>query len=355
MQSVVEGVIYFYVFVCVALMIFNILYIARSSWVARRKEREMRYWREEIENGCGSFVLSDRQLRKLQNVETFASFQGAVISWVLGTAESDTFFHNNAHQLQELAVYYGRRDAMERAFMASLIASTRCADLPNAHQLAEIMLSYLEDSTVYCRENVLQALYTLGRPNAVEHALHIMNENEWYHSPKLLSDGMTMYLGDKEELALILWENRHEWAETYNVATVLFASFLESPTISEEFEEALLYEPVTAEVRFALIRYFGYCPSVRMHERLVRYVEGNDQFAVVAASALSSYPGDKTKQVLMKALRSRNWHVRHNAARSLSKLGLTEEERREVVSWGDRYASEMLDYVLGPLDRGGAS
>lgn len=353
MLSAIEGVVYFYVFVCIMLMIFNILVIARSAWAEQRKERRAHYWKAEIDKAAGKFVLSDAQVRRLRNVEFFASFRHAVFEWVLGTESSDDFFVDNAHQFQELALYYARRPAMERAFMASFIASFWCPYAPNVAVLSEVFLSYLDDSTVYCRENVLQALYALGRPRAVANAFHILNERKWYHSPKLLADGLVTFTGDKEELALSLWRNRSAWAEPFNEATVQFASFFDSQALSAQFQEALLHEEVTTEVRFALIRYFMRRPSPDVLDCLIGYVEKDGQFAVPAAAALANYGGDRVRAVLKQALHSGNWHVRHNAALSLKRLGFSPEERKEVIASGDRYAADMLDYVMGPLEQGG--
>ncbi len=347
-QSIVESVIYFYVFVCVMLMVFNVLYIARSSWVERKKRRRARYWKKQIDKADGPFVLSDAQVRKLMRVQDFAAFHRAIILWVLGTESSDQFFYDNASQIQKLALAYARREAMERAFMASFIASFRCSSSSNAGMLAEILLSYFQDSTVFCRENTLQALYALGRPHAVENAFHIMNEQEWYHSPKLLSDGMTMYTGDMEELVLMLWRNHGRWAESLNVAIVQFASFLDSPTIAHLFEDELLNGSVTTEVRFTLIRYFQKHRSENVLQRLLGFANEDGIYAIAAVGALSSYDCEQSRAALKRALCSPNWHVRHNAALSLSRVGLTPAEREEIEAGNDRYAIEMLDYVMGP-------
>ena len=66
----------------------------------------------------------------------------------------------------------------------------------------------------------------------------------------------------------------------------------------------------------------------------------------MAARALRSYPGEETKQTLIKALRSRNWYVRQNAAASLVDMDLSQKEIKALCSDEDRYAREMFIYVL---------
>ena len=214
------------------------------------------------------------------------------------------------------------------------------------------MLSYLEDSTVYCRENVLHALYALGRPQALEHAFEILNQRGWYHNPKLIADGMASFTGDKTALVLRLWKHRGEWEESLNVGTVQFAMSLTDPALDEAFYQALDAEVLTTEVRFALVRYFQRHPYEPVRHVLYRLLDTQDaqdsQLAVAAAAALQLYPGEDTRQHLKQALHSRSWYVRHNAASSLNRLGITPEDMEEIRQSGDRYALEMLQYVIEP-------
>ena len=80
------------------------------------------------------------------------------------------------------------------------------------------------------------------------------------------------------------------------------------------------------EIRFALIRYFRKYPYREAEEFLLALLDREKAefsgLAIAAAAALSAYPGKKTKEALRRALSSRNWYVRRNAAVSLKELGL---------------------------------
>lgn len=346
MRSAVEFVVAFYLFICVMLMVFNLLYMARSSIIARHREARVRAWERVIREDGANFVLDDAQVGKLKRIGNLTGFNAALANLELDQDALNTFFLNNAHQIQELAIAYGGKSAMERAFMAYFIASFHCSSMPNRTMLAEILLSYLDDSTVFCRENVFQALNSLGSSQALEHAFEILNENRWYHSPKLISDGMANFTGDKERLAKRLWNNHGHWQEPLNVATVQFASSLKSNCMDEPFMHALTHEETTLEVRFALLRYFQHHPTDEARSILLKCLEDDNDLAIVAAAALGSYEGADVKEALKHTLRSRNWYVRHNSAQSLVRLGFTEDDRREIEQSGDRYALEMLEYVL---------
>lgn len=356
MRLTVENVIYFYLFICITLLIFNILYMVREKPLKRRRERKLGRWRKWL-----AVLLSDgeqhdkmpnteKMFSRLVKVEELIGFEQAMEE--VYTANPDAvweFFRNNRPLIHRLATAYGKKEAMERAFFAYVIAEFHPPVEEEHDILTEILLGYMENSTVYCRENVLCALYALGNEQAVEHAFAVLNERGWYHHPRLLSDGMANFTGDKGSLARRLWRHRAQWADFLVVATVQFAIGLEE-NFSDLFLEGLRNEALSVEVRFALIRYFmrHRCPEVK--SILLNYMENSDQengLAIVAASALSRYPGEDTVQTLKKALHSRNWYVRHNAAGSLADLGAISEAMEAVRSSGDRYASEMMIYMAG--------
>lgn len=66
------------------------------------------------------------------------------------------------------------------------------------------------------------------------------------------------------------------------------------------------------------------------------------EYAAIAATALSAYPGERTVEILKEALQSPNWYVRFNAAQSLEAFQLSYWELSDVMEGGDRYAREIL-------------
>ena len=366
MRSVVEGVIYFYLFICVTLLVFNILYIARSTSVSKAREGRIRQWGKELAALPASGELTERQGARLKKIENLMAFQ-AVLAEQMSEDQAREILRNNRPLFRSLALFYGKKPAMERAFFAYVIASFHPPVGEGHEQMAEILLRYLDNSTVYCRENVLHALYALGSAQAVEHAFTIMSQNSWYHSPKLISDGMVRFSGDRTALVRRLWNHRADWEECLVVGTVQFASLLPSDDFAADFLEALRKEELTTEAKFALVRYFQrhrYAPAGSvLRGFLESHTAEEGQLAVASAAALAAYPGEETRDALKQGLHSRNWYVRRNAAQSLVRLGLTPQEEEAIRAEGDRYANDMLDYALetaapasgGPAERKGAA
>ena len=352
----VNFIMYFYMFICVALLVFNILHILRGKRVARRQSRRADQWALEIE---GQLRLLERELplqeghgrrleRRLTRVEQLMAYQEAVLLCVSRRTSSlvQRYLDGQYHSFQALAVEYARRPAMERAFYAYLMSIYHPNRDRGNPRLVEVLMSYFDDSTVFCRENVLQALYAMGHAGAVEQAFTLMSERDWYHHVRLLSDGLMTFAGDKEALAWQLWRRRGNLSEPFQVATVQFATNV-SDAFSRTFLDALQDASLPLETRFALLRYFQrryYGPAQPLILALLE--DETSGLAIAAAAALSRYPGDDTHQALMKALHSRNWYVRRNAAASLVSMGVTEKDAQELLAGGDRYAAEMLEYVL---------
>ena len=240
MLSLVEGLVYFYLFICIGLLAFNILYITRARRQARRREKRIKEWRHILVLSDPGRPLPDsliRRLRRINNLTAF--FNVANEHFAEEKADARSFVEGNQPFFRTLAAAYGRKSAMERAFFAYVVATFYSYAGIKDHAMSELLLNYFPDSTVYSRENILNALYVLGSESAVEHAFDFLNEQHWYHHPKLLSDGMVRFTGDKEALVRRLWSYRTKWEECLLLGVVQFAALLPENTFAEEFLEAL--------------------------------------------------------------------------------------------------------------------
>lgn len=353
MRLPVRTVIYFYIFICVVLLLFNLLYIFRSSSVKKRQQRRIRHWEKYLDSFvAGSSVWdSEKVFRRLKNVQELMAFYEAIESREqTQPGEAVAFFKKNHFTVLALAQAYEEKDIMEQAFFAYVIAAFQPPVGDRQSLLLEYLLSYMDHSTVYSRENILNALYALGNIQSVEHAFLFMSHRGWYHDSRLLADGLNRFQGKKEALAHRLWNCRGQLMECFQVGTIRFSETLSGDGFAEPFLRALETEELPAETQFALVRYFRRHTIPYAQSTLLRLLEGKSggkrELAIAAAASLASYPGEKTQQALEEALYSPNWYVRQNAARSLKTLGVTWTERGPDASM-DRYAAEMLEYILG--------
>ncbi len=353
----IDVAIYFYIFICLALLVYNLLYI----FFSKRKNKKHIYrgekWFKELETELKrlqtgervSVEHQNRMIKKLKKIRQMMGYHDAVkkgmecypVEWM------QSYLDQNQSIFQTLAIEYEKRPAAERAYYAYLMGVYRPGCKDSATQLPRILLGYLEDSTIFCRENVLQALYAMGHSGAVENALEMFQTEGWYHNPRLISDGLAGFTGNKEELALRLWTRCREWNENLQVAVVQFVTAV-SDELAPDFLKALQNKTLQQEGQFALVRYFQrrvYQPAKPVLLQILSE-EANNNLAIAAASALVSYPGEDTWQALMQAIHSRNYYVRRNCANALIELGATDADVEYLRNTGDRYATEMLEYIL---------
>lgn len=359
MNDAVSLLIQFYIFICIALLFYNVYYILHFKLQKWREMRKTKKWLRIIRTQCE--ILSVRRTlmpthlhlleRKLKKIDVLVAYHNAVVQ---AMSEQETasrmpyYLDLCSVTYQTLALAYRKRPPMERAFMAHLLSIYR-PNIQKAEQLPEILLSYFDRSTIFCRENILKALYATGQSSAVIQALSLLNDQGFYHHPRLISDGLSSFTGNKSQLAAQLWKRCSAWNEQLQVAVVQFATNL-SREFSNDFLAALCDKNTPLETRFALIRYFQRWRYPTARAVLLELLRYEDVFggglSISAAAALSNYPGATVRNALRKALHSRNWHVRRNAAASLVSLGGSYHDVDLLREEGDVYAAEMLEYTL---------
>lgn len=364
MQFLLDKIIYLYLFISLALLVFNILYILRGERIEKHKKKRYISWQKEFR--ALAFSETDREVsqkhlgrmkKRLKKTEELEAWHRALFDSKSGVLQNgDTkwfewYFEQTRPVFLELALEYQKTSAMERAFFAYVAAAyySYRGDGGGVHdQMAEVLLTYLKDSTVYVREQVLQALYVIGDADALEQTFSYMCAQGMHHQEKLIADGLLHFRGDKEQLVKQLWNRRGDWAEWLQIGIVQFAGNV-SGAFCRLFFESLTEKDTLTEVRYALMRYFRHWPYSPAGEYLKKKVSETDEeeFLIVAVFVLDAYPGDDTRRILKGALCHRNWYVRRNAAVSLKNLGITGTEQEEILSGSDCYAAEMLTYILG--------
>ena len=80
-----------------------------------------------------------------------------------------------------LAEDYCRRDEIEAAYFPYIIRKYRLLDGQENEALKTMLLDLLHESSIYCRENAMQALYTAGDPAVLVRALRIIDAVSYTH------------------------------------------------------------------------------------------------------------------------------------------------------------------------------
>lgn len=352
----VQILIYVYLGICAGMILFNIA----TALLSRR--REHRSFRDgirlelavsrELDRLAETGAVSERHLRfmerRLRRVNGMAAFDAALERLCVRRPELTRSYLTALNGVTiTLAEDYCRRDEIEAAYFPYIIKKYQLLGGADDAPLKEVLLKLLNEPSIYCRENAMQALYTSGDAQIIVRALRIIDASSLYYNTKLLADGLLNFNGDKTQLAEALWAAFEDFKVWMQVTILNYFRF--SSGAHCERVLALLNDGARDdELRFSCLRYLGRYPYPPAYADLLRYATPSEnarwEYTAIASSVLASYPGAETAAVLKRNLYHPNWYIRFNASKSLEQLGFGYRDLIDVIEGNDRYASEILRY-----------
>lgn len=359
----VEVMIYIYLFVCVAMIAFNIVTAIILSERAKRTVRvsekfssRIEIQLEKIKNGDPCDEEHKKYMcKKLKRVGNMAAFDQMLESFYSDEPETiKKYLCELDRVFIDLCTYYCGKDRIEAAYFPYIVKKYRILAFGNLPEIYESMLSLLEEPSIYCRENAMQALYTSGDSDYIIKALRKIDRSDCFYHGKLISDGLLNFAGNPKELIDKIIERFDTFSVTMRVTLLNYIRFSSSEYC--EFVYSLLCEEKqNDEIRYSAIRYFGKYHWEKAYEKLCFLAKNNNvekwQYSAIASTALASYPSKETIELLKQNLYSYNWYIRNNSAESLERLGVTYAELADVLDSNDRYAAEILRYRLQCKER----
>lgn len=350
----VETVIYVYVAVCISMIFFNIACIFIYSHNDKKVAECNIDFSDKI-NHCIENKNVDRNHRnylakQLLKANNLIGFDKALEKLYQEKPEELKWY---IKEISSVFVYltpkYLNKDKLQAAYFPYIIKKYKIANGENTNTIKEAMLKLTHESSLYCRENALSALIAMGDENYVVEALHIIDKSGYYHHSKLIYDALLEFSADKEKLENLLWKHYFTFSLKMQMTVLDYFRF-SSDKYCKEFLQLLTSPNCDDEIAYRCIRYFGKYHYEPAYPYLLDFVENSDdvawQYKSISATALATYPCQKTIEVLKSLLSNKNWYVRFNASSSLVKLGLDYNDLIDVLEGSDRYAAEMMRYRL---------
>lgn len=358
-----EYLLYGYGLVCLSMLGFNLLYSfhlrsddrrlrARTDILRRQVDSQLRRI-EEAPDGA-SVPVQIRHLtwlrRRLSHVNYLLAFDQLMDEF----DGRETAYQAYIKQLQPVFLYlatvYWKRESMQAAYYCHFLARHKLRRHMEMDQVQQVVLSYLEKDSLYCKINALKALCSFGSPSILIEALEELSKGqESQLHEKVITEALLTYTGDIQALIELLWSQLERFSLQIQRAVLDYIRF-QSGAYCGRMLEILQNPHRDKELRLAAIRYFGRYPYPPARKLLLDFLADNDpkhwEFASISASALARYDGRDVVNTLLRAMSSANWYIRGNAAASLEAHGLTYEEMLQVLSGDDRFAREMLTYRL---------
>lgn len=354
----IEWLIGFYMLVCLSMTAFNFGFLANERIQTRRLEKKRRKLAAQLDELVKSGQTSQEHLRSLRrSLKTLSGLESFDLSLESFREENpsrcERYLREITPVLEELADWHADKSALRCAFF-SYVVGKWYRKRPASPRMVDTLLSAVRTRPFYARQNAFTAIAAVGSARDLATAVEAIQQAETFHHPKLITEALLAYPGDREELAEALTAHFSAFRPDIQAAIINFGRMADIVYLDERDQagrrerlRSLMADTSTdTEVRLACIRFFTRDPWVGVADALWSFArhdeEGTWELAAVAASALSKYPGDETVSVLIECLSSRIWHVRHNAARSLRELGITFEQLDGVVSGNDRFARDTV-------------
>lgn len=363
----IEGVIYFYGAVCVSMIAFNLVYALLIHYSEPRMEKRTALLQKEINRHLDRIRQGEhldpnclrKMKRKLQHVRQLAACDQALYSMTADTGRAEgaaieaPVLEEYLTQLEpvilDLAMVYRHRNTMQSAFFCYFLSRHMNPRHMPVQTLQEVLLSYMQKNSLYCRVNVLQALCSFGSAGYIFAAVRMQDQDGILLHEKILTEVLLTYTGDHEQLIFLFLDKLQTFTPHTQVALLNYIRFC-CGGCCREIYSLMEEEGLDKEVRLAAIRYFGryeYAPALDV---LLRIAETEDplqwEYVTVAMSALSRYHGPRVINALKRGLHSPNWYIRYSAAVSLEAQDVDYEDLFDVMAGKDRYAREMILYRL---------
>ena len=347
----VETLIYAYLAVCVSMILFNIVCI----FIFRKKDKNIKKrsidFTDIIEAQLDEQTVDEKHKsflrKKLKKINHMMAFDETLEKLY---AERPNDIKKYIADISSVFVFltfkYNEKNHIQAAYFPYIIKKYHVFKGSGIPIVLDSLMELVKEENMYCRENALQALYSIGDAGSVIEALKLLDRAENFHHGKMITDGLLCFSGPVDELNRQLWENFDAFSAALKQAILDYFRF-SSGDHCEKMLQIMTDGGENQELRFSAIRYFAkyhYEPALAHLYSLATDDALVWEYRAIAASALGNYSAAQTEMLLKEFLCDPNWFVRYNAADSLERLGVHYEEMIDIFEGRDRYAAEMLRY-----------
>ena len=210
----IETMIYVYIAICLSLIAFNCVYVFiikrnADKLLKDTDDSDVRIWEQIMRLDDGIPVSEHHKkflCRKLKRTAKLTAFDKSLAGiYEKNPEKAKRYLYEIYSVFMYLATVYQKRDVIKSAYFPYIISKYEILRYKEIDFITEFMFNLLHSDNVYCRENALKAIYSMGRSEYVTEALKIIDKNLSFHHQKLICDGLFGFCGDKSELAEKLW------------------------------------------------------------------------------------------------------------------------------------------------------
>ena len=307
----IEWLVAFYLFVSVAMILFNFVFLAyekaREKRFVAKTKRLASDLSEEIERNADFPTeahkrILERKLRKLSGMESFDLTMQRLQE--LDAEKSDRYLRGIATVFHRLTYYFAKKPDLKKAYFAYILK--RWYRLrPASDTVTQTLLRFVREGSFYVRQNSLEALASVADACAFADAVELIERGDDFHHPKLVTEAALSFAGDADGLVAELTA-RFDGLRPATQAAVINYLRMSGKGDRARLLQLLKDDDAHLEVRLACVRYFMRNYWNPAEEPLRRLALTEDparwEYAAVAATALASYPSMETFEALKRCL-----------------------------------------------------
>ena len=203
----IEWLVAFYLFVSVAMILFNFVFLAYEKARAKRfvtkTKRLASDLSEEIERNADFPTeahkrILERKLRKLSGMESFDLTMQRLQE--LDPEKSDRYLRGIAAVFHRLTYYFAKKPDLKKAYFAYILK--RWYRLrPASDTVTQTLLRFVREGSFYVRQNSLEALASVADACAFADAVELIERGDDFHHPKLVTEAALSFAGDADGLS----------------------------------------------------------------------------------------------------------------------------------------------------------
>lgn len=350
-----EYLIYVYITLCACMMLFNIIYMLFMNSTEKFENKgkntlskKMNIQFVLLENKSKISVRHKEYLyRKLKRTHNLILFEN-----ILDKQSEDIkqkYINNVQYVFHDLALYYQKKDSIKKAYFAYIVGKYRFSKNLENDVLISTIYGFLDEESIYCRDNSLKTIIRLENINNIIRALKRINEINYYYYPEMILKDLLEFTGDKIELAQKMWNNFELFNENIQIAIIGYISE-ENLNYSKEFYSLLIKDSTNKNIKLEVIKYYRnniyeFVKEILIYNTKLTGIE-NKELVIESAKTLQSYNSPETKDALKSLLKRNDWTIREVASESLIYLGTSYIELAEIYNGEDEIAREILKYKV---------
>lgn len=344
-------VIEIYMIVCVALIIFDVVFIIAKNLAGKKvggRNKITRGFlyvelaqyspevgiREELKSFLTKDILKTKNLVALQNALE-----------EIEVHKPEILMELKPYILNAILEYKGK-DEYEKAFYAYVVSCLSYEDQSPSEEFYKDFFTFLDSQSLYTFSNAMTGFYHFNDPYALNNAIKKVDQRGSFYHGKLFVDGLLEFSGDKQTLTRLLKDNFKRYSPSTQVSILNY--FRQTDMDEAEFcIEVWKNRELSSEVMYAAMRYFAKYPTEESREECIEILRSGDSNWIeqlLAIKGLANQNDQRTRTIIESKVNHPNWHIRINAVGHLHSNGLDKHEILKMLQLRDEYTNDALLY-----------